>query len=690
MDGAKEDARAEGNGAGRGASVESSEQTAQGGNDAAPVPSVMPSNHDLDGYVTAGLQLIPLHRWNARDAKGRQRGKSPRDGAWQARKYDSRGVIDDAKRTGINVGVRLAADWLVIDVDPRNFPEGRDSLAELVAATGLELANAPHTCTGGGGHHYWFRKPAGVTLLDSLEAYPGVEFKSLGRQVVAAGSLHPNGTRYELDDFAPPVASAPPAPLPLIEMARRPQRAATASSNCEAGELTPQLLAETLEQLDPCDFGEHGEWLNLMMACHHATAGEAREEFIEWSTQDPKYADDGWIIGRRWDSLHVDRGGERSITVKYLHKVLQDHGGQVARPDAADDFETWTADAVSHDGERWRFLSVEELEALPPPSWLVPELLTEGSLAAIFGQPESFKSFLALDISLSIAAHMPWHGRQVPHGGVLYIAGEGAPGLGKRVRAWRTQRQAHDRKLSFQLMRDEINLAGERDSDVRDFVGAVKQRLGSLRLIVIDTLNQTAAGADENSAKDMGRYAASMKRLRDATGATVMVVHHSGKDLSKGMRGSNALLAAMDTTVEVERPSDAPSIIVSVRKQKDADRGSPMRFNLDRVGDSLVLKATVIADAAADFREQFDPIVDLAREMAAAAGGRLPLKELVGELMKRQAMADKTARRKIDESIGMGNADAAHASDGSTVWLERVGKNPRGELLVCTTREVAG
>nr|MBP6802095.1 bifunctional DNA primase/polymerase [Zoogloea sp.] len=99
---------------------------------------------DAESLIRAGLPLIPLHRWDARDAKGRARGKSPIDGAWQSRDYDSREVLAQAERRGLNVGVRLPPTWMVLDVDPRNFPEGRDSLAELVADARLDLTVCPH------------------------------------------------------------------------------------------------------------------------------------------------------------------------------------------------------------------------------------------------------------------------------------------------------------------------------------------------------------------------------------------------------------------------------------------------------------------------------------------------------------------------------------------------------------------
>jgi hypothetical protein len=294
----------------------------------------------MRAYVEAGLQLIPLHRWDATDAKGRARGKTPRDGAWQAREYDSRAVIDLSEKTGVNVGVRLPASVMVLDVDPRNFPAGRDSLAELVRDVGLDLGVAPHTVTGSGGHHYWFRKPPDVSLLDSLDGYQGVEFKSHGRQVVAAGSVHPNGTHYEWDDLSPGLGDAPEMPATLLRLCRRPTRAHGEAAGL--GELSPEMLAATLGQLEAEDFQDHDRWRDLMMACHHATNGEGRQEFIEWSTQDARYQDDAWVIGRRWDSLHATSGkGGRPVTIKYLHKVVQEAGGEVARVAPEDDFDEW-------------------------------------------------------------------------------------------------------------------------------------------------------------------------------------------------------------------------------------------------------------------------------------------------------------------------------------------------------------
>lgn len=657
MDATKENARGQG---GRKESYrrEMEHVQAHESNHAPAQAGLTPSFEAARAYRQARLELIPL----------RARDKVPADRRWQAREYDDAQTLERAQCGGLNLGVRLPADVVVVDVDPRNFPEGHDSLAELAAAVGLDLASAPHVITGNldqPGHHYYFRKPKGAVLLDSVEGFEGVEFKSLGRQVVAAGSVHPTGGRYEWAPDSPPLPEMPDLPPKLLEMARRPER----NTASDAGEISPEQLARSLEHLDPTEFRDHDKWRELMMACHHATDGEGRQEFIDWSTSDPAYADHEWLVGRRWDSLHSDR--DDAVTIATLRKHLIEAGADVEPSDPEDDFDVWEEDAEPAQPQRRRkFITMDELEALPPPKWLIPGVLTEGSLAAIYGAPESGKSFLAVDMSMAVAGGMSWHGRTVERGAVLYIAAEGAPGLGKRVRAWKVEHRAQGREFSFWLDRDELNLAAEKDGGVRAFVREVVEALGPLKLVIIDTLNQTAAGADENSAKDMGRYISSMKRLRDETGATVVVVHHSGKDLSKGMRGSTALLGAMDTTIEVERSTDGRSLVAAVKKQKDAEREVPMRFNLEKVAESLVLRATVMADAAGEFDGRADLTLELARQIAAERGGRVALKELAEILCQRDGVSDKTARRRIEDAVPKGRDNARASGDGGVVWQE--------------------
>jgi hypothetical protein len=104
--------------------------------------------------------------------------------------------------------------------------------------------------------------------------------------------------------------------------------------------------------------------------------------------------------------------------------------------------------------------------------------------------------------------------------------------------------------------------------------------LHRVRLIVIDTLNRAMNGADENSSEAMGQVIASIDRLKAATGACVLLVHHSGKDATKGSRGHSSLQAAVDTEIEV-RDNEDGTHCATVLKQRDLAKGDELAFRLE-------------------------------------------------------------------------------------------------------------
>ena len=287
----------------------------------------------LKEYAASGYQIIPLHCWNDeskdRSGKPRKDGKRPLHSNWTARPYGSAKVAAICTKQNRNVGVRLRDSDLVVDIDPRNG--GNEGFANLCADKGLNPSAWPRVETGSGGSHFYLTLPEGVRVVDTLAheddkpglppRYRGVEFKSRGRQVVAAGSVHPNGNPYFWDSIDhPSLADAPEAPAVLVDAIRRPE----VSETVGGGQATQEQIARALDGLDVTDFREHDKWLKLMMACHHASNGDARSEFIEWSIQDPNYSNDAEIIGRRWDSLH--RQIKDGISYRTLNKFLADAG----------------------------------------------------------------------------------------------------------------------------------------------------------------------------------------------------------------------------------------------------------------------------------------------------------------------------------------------------------------------------
>ncbi len=97
-------------------------------------------------------------------------------------------------------------------------------------------------------------------------------------------------------------------------------------------------------------------------------------------------------------------------------------------------------------------------------------------------------------------------------------------------------------------------------------------------VILLDTLNRAAPTADENSSKDMGTILKSASQIAHATEGFVILVHHTGKDNTRGMRGHSSLFAAMDGAIEVARDQAGRSW--SVAKTKDGADGRCVKFRL--------------------------------------------------------------------------------------------------------------
>ena len=217
---------------------------------------------------------------------------------------------------------------------------------------------------------------------------------------------------------------------------------------------------------------------------------------------------------------------------------------------------------------RFKLLTVSDLESLEPLDWMVEGALPTGGFLGLYGPSGGLKSFVALDISLHVATGRDWHGRAVKRGPVVYVAGEGRRGLAKRVLGWRARYEVNPD--DFRLVAYPVAVTTEEINDLILSIGDMPEKP---RLIVLDTLARTFGAGDENSQQDMSAYVRACDRLAEVTGAAVMVVHHTGKDENRGLRGSNALLGALDTNIFVKRSGRKVELINEAPhgKQKDAD-----------------------------------------------------------------------------------------------------------------------
>lgn len=232
---------------------------------------------------------------------------------------------------------------------------------------------------------------------------------------------------------------------------------------------------------------------------------------------------------------------------------------------------------------KWPLYSGDELDSIPPPSWLIDGMVTDG-MTVLAGDPASGKTFLALAWALSVASGRPWLGTAVTQRTVLYVTGEGTAGLPARRRAWLADNNHPvDR---FFCIPHPVNLL---DPDDVDSLSDDVYSTGA-GWLVIDTLARCMAG-DENSAQDMGGFVSALDRIRSERNCASLVVHHTGVDKGRP-RGSTALRGAADTMAHVKH--DSGDVELTCWKQKDAAPFPRWNLKLGEVGDSCVLSPSLM------------------------------------------------------------------------------------------------
>ncbi|MCA8094420.1 AAA family ATPase [Burkholderia anthina] len=250
---------------------------------------------------------------------------------------------------------------------------------------------------------------------------------------------------------------------------------------------------------------------------------------------------------------------------------------------------------------RYRLQSAADLLSAPPLRWMVQGVLPASGFAAVYGPSGSGKSFLVLDLCAAIADGSEWFGRRVNSASVTYVCLEGEAGLGKRAKAW-SIRQRRNLPTRLRFVTQPLDL--RQPEDVADLCAAVLTAGGRDGLLVIDTLNRAAPGTDENSSVDMGQLIEACKEIQRQLGGVVLLVHHTGKDGTKGLRGHSSLYAALDAAIEVSR-NDARREW-SVAKSKDDADGGRQAFTLRVVelGDDEhgepVTSCVVVADESTE------------------------------------------------------------------------------------------
>ena len=458
---------------------------------------------------------------------------------------------------------------VVVDIDIKKGAKGAASARALREAGLLPPTFTVQTPSGGA--HLYYRSDGSKISNSASSVAAGIDIRGTEGWVVGVGT--PGYT---------PINSSPaiPAPESLLERVRR-NRIETTDTQEIIQDGTDTEYARGIEYLQQLradgslPISGHGR-NNLT----YRVGSVLRDFGLSPGQCIRAIRESGW--GETCDAHWFD--SKLPTVIKNVFRYNSGPGKRFAVDPAA------TAEladvATNHNPFRPRF--DDEVEAAPDPQWLIAGTFATGSISVIYGQPGSYKSFIALDVAARLSLGADWADRATEACPAVYVSGEGQAGYKKRFLA--VKEALGVPKLPHLAFVQQVP-AFPLPDDIDSFVGAVEHLEPGL--VVIDTLAWAMAGLKENVAEDATQFMRSAKDLIARLDCAILFVHHSGKDDKRGLRGSSALNAAVDTVLRVERTADL-HVAVTMEKQKDAEQwpmGQGFELVKSETVDSLYPKA---------------------------------------------------------------------------------------------------
>jgi len=365
-------------------------------------------------------------------------------------------------------------------------------------------------------------------------------------------------TDLELHNKQAPPINLPAFPSPLMQVLMgKPE---TPDEVTKLRDALRYLSADTCRGYG--SFYEHSGvpvadyWLAVVWAIASLGWVAGKDIAKNWSMQSSRYTDAGFE--KAWSDFKSNH--PNPIGIGSLYKRAMELGWQ----------QTQQPSPQPASGA-YKLLTGNDLRAMPPVKWRLKGVFPHEGLAALYGPSASGKSFLATDLSVALAEGNHWFGMRTTQSKVIYVALEGESGFKNRVAAWELENKRSLPANMFMVMQP---FQITNPADVNNLAATIPHD----SVVIVDTLNRAAPTSDENSSKEMGEILQACKWLQGLIGGLVVLVHHTGKDTTKGARGHSSFFAALDGAIEVEKSNDKRSW--SIAKAKDGQDGKCFLFNL--------------------------------------------------------------------------------------------------------------
>lgn len=608
-----------------------------------------------DAYRSLGLQVVPA----IYPTKNAINWKRPALSNW--REYQNDLVSEhqfkdffkghDVNR--LNIGILTGACSSRVFVVDLDLHKGGDCAVWWNCCLDMQQTagelETPTQVTGGGGLQMLFRAPEDWTP-PTIKTSIGVDIRGAGGFAVIAPSMHESGKRYHweegLEPWTIPIADAPHWLCEQIDELAKQYGGHSSSAAGGVKTATPDHMSDGYGHLIDGreDYMSKMIWarvvdlyrdspimdkalslrerdalfdIYLMKVDTRLTEPGDKAELLEKEGRGRTLFNQKWAAAmKQWDGKvanHAQEVREKPSEFEknfneQLERVQAEIAEQFAETDQKPEKKEKTSSPI-------RVLNMTEIMALPDPVWLVDDMFVEDATAFIYGPPGCGKSFIALDLGMSLASDKidSWMGRKINrHGPVVYITNEGVASLKFRLRSIESKYGIAHAETPFFLIPDPINFLNAKQ--MLDLLQAIKhdveQAVGAPPVaFFIDTVSRVIPGADENLQKDMTPFIASIAMVKHTFNCMAVGVHHQAKAGGTDMRGSGVLTGAGDTNIQVEREKGDDFGQMHARKIKDAEDGWTIDFELRKVElgfgkTSLIVEkvdpATLVAKTSKD------------------------------------------------------------------------------------------
>jgi hypothetical protein len=546
---------------------------------------------------------------------------------------------------------RASGGMFVIDLDTYKNPAAAAWWQGLLAVhnNGMPL-ETPEQRTGGGGLQKLFRAPPGWTP-PTCKTPIGIDIRGQGGFAMLAPSMHESGRAYEwLDGLSPDEVEIAVAPDWLIAAIDALVLAHGGSATSGQTKSSAPKTANTFSSGTYDGFGHQTdgreEYMRDMVwrvvtdwhrecpikpseAESHARMVE--EYGIYEQKMGPRGTHDPSLT--KTQKMEAEGRGPSLFHVKWraAMKLWDTKVAEAAKqPGKSYGENPAKSESILHTpppGQTYPYLDIDQILAMPDPVWAIENLIAERALGFIFGPPGSLKTFLALDMALTMATSIPhWWGRKVnSRGAVIYLCREGTRSLKFRLKAWQAHRQCQIAGRPFFLIEAPINfMRGEDVALLIATVEAIMTRVGvPVAAVFVDTVSRVLPGAKENQQEDMSLFVGACELLQSRIQCLVIGVHHTNKN--GGIRGSTVIPGAGDFLIETRREPGAMTGSIVLQKVKDGEDGQEFPFKVTKV---------TLGDIGGNTSLMLDP--DGVAKAAAAPGGDLPditvCREILGAL----------------------------------------------------------